>query len=541
MIPKRDSDELRLITNLKNLNPFLQTTYFHLPTLQGILPFFKKNMWATSIDIKSAYLHWPISDRDKPYLCFEYGGRYFQHQALPFGLSVAPREWQRAMQAVVKYMRKQGALIWVYLDDFLLLGYTAEEVATQTAVLVKLLKDLGVQINWDKSELNPVQTLRYLGFLLNLLEGKVEVPTKKLTAIMGDVSRLLKVSNPSARKVASVLGRLRSLLFALPQIKLWTDKMAAHIQQLAQWGWEATAPLPKDIVDQLHQTMDLLQSWKGKPFVPDLPPHTLFSDASDLGWGAVSQGSPDPIAGWFPPPLLQEHISLKETRAILEAIKVYNLRNVHLQVYTDSTTVYWYIRKWGGRSLHLNALVKELWTLCNQRNLVLTPHWIPSAENPADGPSRKAWSPLANSILHPQVVRDILHQFSQAKGLRPACHPRVDWMAEREEAQFPTFVTPLQNIFAQDLTLLSPGWVNPPWGLIPHLLNYWATFPKAVQGLAVLPFKPQAPWWALKCKMQVGESLLIQHHHGLFLDAWGNPLQGPSLPLEICLLQGLSL
>jgi hypothetical protein len=33
-IPKRDSDEVRLITNLKNVNAFLKTTYFKLPTLQ---------------------------------------------------------------------------------------------------------------------------------------------------------------------------------------------------------------------------------------------------------------------------------------------------------------------------------------------------------------------------------------------------------------------------------------------------------------------------------------------------------------------------
>ena len=40
--------EFRLITNLKNLNPFLKTTFFHLPTLHSILPYFKKGMWATS-------------------------------------------------------------------------------------------------------------------------------------------------------------------------------------------------------------------------------------------------------------------------------------------------------------------------------------------------------------------------------------------------------------------------------------------------------------------------------------------------------------
>ena len=120
-----------------------------------------------------------------------------------------------------------------------------------------------------------------------------------------------------------------------------------------------------EIKDQLAQRLNLLQSWKGKHFVTDLPPHTLQariktgqarvttvqarnSDASDMWCGAVSENCPDPIARWFLHPQLEEHINLKETRALLEAIQVCNLRNVHLQLYTDSTTVFWYIKKWGG-------------------------------------------------------------------------------------------------------------------------------------------------------------------------------------------------
>jgi hypothetical protein len=58
-VPKRGTDELRLITNLRNVNAFLQTTHFSLPTF---VPLLQKGMWATSVDIKSAYHHWPIID-----------------------------------------------------------------------------------------------------------------------------------------------------------------------------------------------------------------------------------------------------------------------------------------------------------------------------------------------------------------------------------------------------------------------------------------------------------------------------------------------
>ena len=41
----------------------------------------------------------------------------FSTKVYHFGLAVATREWQMAIQAVVKYIRQKGATIWAYLDD----------------------------------------------------------------------------------------------------------------------------------------------------------------------------------------------------------------------------------------------------------------------------------------------------------------------------------------------------------------------------------------------------------------------------------------
>ena len=47
----------RPITNLKNVDQFVQTTYFRLVTLWGILPFLRPGQYACKIDLKSAYFH----------------------------------------------------------------------------------------------------------------------------------------------------------------------------------------------------------------------------------------------------------------------------------------------------------------------------------------------------------------------------------------------------------------------------------------------------------------------------------------------------
>lgn len=347
-IPKKPKG-WRLITNLRNVNAFLRTTKFQLPTLQQILPHLHKGMWATKIDIKSAYLHWPIHERDQPYLCFQFKGEFFMHKALPFGLAVAPREWQRAMSALCHHLRKQGVTLWVYLDDFLIIGHTSAEVKRNTLLTLQWLAELGVEVNYDKSELEPCQDIVYLGFHLLFDSGLVQVPKEKVTSTLVDLAALLTHTTPSARKLASVLGRLRSLIFALPQVRLLSDALAKQVHLQSTNSWETKAPISALVQDQMQSTMQELQEWKGRPFRHMGSQQVIYSDASDLAWGAtLDLLGTQPLTGYFQDHKVQEHINYKEGLAVLEAIRTYNLWGVTLKVFTDNTTIMWYLKKWGG-------------------------------------------------------------------------------------------------------------------------------------------------------------------------------------------------
>jgi hypothetical protein len=538
-VPKKD--EWRLITNLKNVNPFLVTSPFTLPTLQGILPYIKKGMYGISIDLKSAYHHWPIHPRDRPFLVFEFKGRYFMHHSLPFGLAVAPREWQRAMMAVVNYCRTHGLLLWVYLDDFLLLGDSPEELLQHGQFLADLLFKLGIEINVHKSELKPVQQLRFLGFLLDLKAGAVHIPRDKLSKTVVKLAQLANSAAPTTRQVARVLGTLRSLLFALPQVRLLSDHMLYHLRAMQHFPWETQQPLSQDLLDQLESSIQVLKQWRGRHFLHDLPQEILFSDASDNGWGAVRdwQGG-EPTYGWFPSHQAVEHINYKEGLATLEALRAYPLRDMEVHLYTDNTTLMWYLKKWGGRSARMNRVVKDIWDWCQTRNLFIVPHYVPSAQNPADGPSREGFHPLVESSLSPQLMLHIQQAFATtAPGLTALpFSPLWDWMASKHNAQSTLYITPEQNILTQDLTKVSPGWVNPPWHLIPHLLRYWEAQGPLAQAIALLPYKPHAPWWALFLTMQASRPLFIWNAHHHYLSEQGSPLKALHCPLLACILQG---
>ena len=454
----------RPITNLKNVNQFVQTTYFRLVTLWGILPFLRAGQYACKIDLKSAYFHMGIHPRDRPYLGVYVDGEFYRWCVLPFGLNVAPREWQRLMQPILNALRERGALVWVYLDDWLIIGNTYRECLEHTRFLVQLLHRLGILVNVPKSCLEPSQEIIMLGFMLNFREGFVAVPPKRLQAIFRDVNRLAHSHTPSVRRCASVLGRIRSLLFAMPHIRLLSDALAVHVAVAVQAGWEADVALPERVSRQLMDLADELHQWKGRTFVVSMGHvRDMYSDASDLAWGGVLQGNAQAAFGWFLN--REEHINVKEFRGALLTIQAYALRDTTLRFFTDSMVLYWYLRKWGGRKPRFNALILQLWNFTQANRIEIQPFYVHTSVNPADIWSRLRWTP-SEATFPSDVLTWILEEF------KSWIQPEIDWMSRSSNAVCSKFVSPCPqpgayaiDVFSQNLTLLSPGWVFPPFKL----------------------------------------------------------------------------
>ena len=75
--------------------------------------------WVAKLDLKDAYLLLPINQEYQPYLAFQWGMRFFQFQALPFGLSLAPPVFQVIMNFPLRKCRQQGISCLVFLDDWI--------------------------------------------------------------------------------------------------------------------------------------------------------------------------------------------------------------------------------------------------------------------------------------------------------------------------------------------------------------------------------------------------------------------------------------
>ena len=189
--------------------------------------------------------------------------------------------------------------------------------------------------------------------------------------------------------------------------------------------------------------------------------------------------------GWFRKDR-SDHINRKDFKAGVLALQSYAMSTKHVEFYTESMVLYWYFRKWGGRLLHLNSIIKELWDHCQKHDLTITPYYVPSAENPADAPSRRRWT-LADATLHKHTFDIIVRNF----GLTPVC----DWMADEMSAVCRRYIseTPQPGAEAVDifsmanrLDSISPGWLNPPWSSIPAVLQMISEGKNAVALMVVL-------------------------------------------------------
>ena len=133
-------------------------------------------------------------------------------------------------------------------------------------------------INYKESTLSPSQKITHLGFDINLADGRLTLPPGKLQAIRRELGKLVTHNAVSSRKMAAILGAVRSFLTAIPPLRVFSDEMANFIAKHSPAGWDVPHLVPTDLQNQVRQLKQFLQDWPGRPF-EQTPHRKLHSDA----------------------------------------------------------------------------------------------------------------------------------------------------------------------------------------------------------------------------------------------------------------------
>ena len=84
-------------------------------------------------------------------------------------VSAAPQVFMRVMAPVSTFLHRTGIRIRCYLDDWLIYAPSQSLVLQVMDTVLQVCVDLGVVVNWEKSNLVPSQRVVYLGVILDSL------------------------------------------------------------------------------------------------------------------------------------------------------------------------------------------------------------------------------------------------------------------------------------------------------------------------------------------------------------------------------------
>ena len=186
----------------------------------------KKTSRFAKYDLRDGFWLVPVAGESRQHLLLRHPatGRLMKCARLPFGYEDSPRQFAKVIEEIAAELRRRlagrGVWVFVYVDDFLIVGDNEDTTVMAMLEFERLLDELGVQWAPHKQR-GPCSAIEFLGLmLLNTPEYQgVSLSEKRLGQIMAmlnewrgrhAVSRQATDGTVEAdpREVAHLLGHL---------------------------------------------------------------------------------------------------------------------------------------------------------------------------------------------------------------------------------------------------------------------------------------------------------------------------------------------
>ncbi len=318
-----------------------------------------------------------------------------------------------------------GVRILNYLDDWLILAQSREQLGDHRDLVLRHLSQLGLRVNWEKSKLSPVQRISFLGVELDSVSMTARLTEEHAQAVLNCLSSFRGRNVVPLKLFQRLLGHMASAAAVTPLGLLHMRPLQHWLHsQVPRWAWRSCR-LRVGITQQCRRS---LSPWTDLAFLragvslEQVSRHTVVTtDASSTGWGSTCNRQL-----WTGPRLLL-HINCLELWAVHLALRQFRplLLGKHVLVRTDNTAAVSYINRLGGiRSHHMSQVARHLllWSHTQFKSLRAV-HILGKLNHAADVLSRQITFPR-EWRLHPETIWLIWSRFGRSSG-RPVCFPRV--------------------------------------------------------------------------------------------------------------------
>ena len=337
-----------------------------------------------------------------------------------------------------------------YLDDWLIHHPDRQVLLRHQALLLDTLDLVGFILNRKKSELDLTQDLQFLGIHLRLDLGKALLPESKAGEIVACARHLSSLEVLNYTQVSQLLGSLNWASGLIPLGCLYLRPLQRHFHSLGLTD-RFTPPRRSDplvLANLLRRWLDPRFLTSGIPIRPFQADFTIFTDASNQGWGAHMGDSK--ISGTWTLTDRKLHINCLEFKAVTFALQHWAplLQGRQVMVATDNLTVVSYTNKQGGtRSSTLLRLTVDLFLWLESQGIIVRARHIPGCLNViADHLSHPNQPIPTEWSLHPEIVSRIFRVWGT---------PEVDMFATLSNSCLPRFMSPVPEPRALAVDALS--------------------------------------------------------------------------------------
>ena len=299
-VPKKGRRKLRIITDLRKLNQFIDTPSFKYEDINMVTEQIQYMDKLVSVDLKNGFQHILVDPKDRDLLGFKWQGCYYRYRVLPFGLSCSPYYFCKILRPVANYLRSRGLRVCFYMDDILLMAQE-DHIGAHRDLLLITLQRLGWQINSEKSELTPTDQIDYIGYRLCTSDPNgyptLKIPPERIRKLRKDIRRLLSKGETSARSLARIAGQCVSMAKAVLPAKLLLRNLYRLLRTRTMW--EDILVLDNPTKNDLTWWHVALDSWNGRNISTRPVQVQIETDASQTGWGGFIKGSDKKASGFF--------------------------------------------------------------------------------------------------------------------------------------------------------------------------------------------------------------------------------------------------
>ena len=514
-VPKKDGSQ-RLVVNLRPLNHFVQKHHFKMEGAGMLRDLLQRNDWLVSIDLKDVYLSIQIAEKDRKFLRFLWKEQTYEFRCLPFGLSSAPRVFTKLLKPVMALLRRQGIRTIIFLDDLLVMGQSKEEMVSQVEEILHFFQLLGFVINQEKSVLSPSHTIQFLGFIVDSALMVISLPQKKVVDITKACQAALLQGTLSVRDLSRLIGQMSATMRAvLPAPLCYRNLQRIKNQELSRsHSFEAMVTLDDSAKEELLWWVHQLTTWNGRAILSQTPDLVVETDASLLGWGAVSEGVR--TGGLWSEKERTQHINCLELMAGALAVRTFakHKRNIHVGLRMDNKTAIFYINRMGGtRSQSMVQPACQLWQWCLQRGITLSAEYLPGAKNEIADKESRTMQSSAEWMLNAQVFKCIMQVMGPCQ---------IDLFATRLNHQLDHYVSWRPDPFAMATDAFQITWRNyqgyafPPFALVGKCLQKIHQEESTV--VLVAPVWETQWWYPYLLQLLIDYPLLLPVHPDLLSD-----------------------